>query len=829
MTDENSRLQHVEIEEELQGSYLSYAMSVIISRAIPDGRDGLKPSQRRILYAMHELNLTPGSHFRKCAKIAGDTSGNYHPHGEQVVYPTLVRLAQPWLMRYQLIDGQGNFGSIDGDPPAAMRYTEARLHKAAVDLLEDLDKDTVEFRGNYDDTRKEPEVFPSKFPNMLVNGATGIAVGMATNMPPHNVGEICDAIITLVKHPEIEAQELTKYIQGPDFPTGGYILGRRGIRDYFTTGRGRIVVRAKAEIEKRHDGGEMIVISEIPYQVSKNLLIERIVELVKEKKVEGISDIRDESGRQGMRLLIIVKKNADANVVLNKLYKFSQLQSTFGVINLSIIDSEPKVLNMKELCEQFITYRHDVIVRRTQFLLKNAEERLHILEGYKIALDNIDEVIEIIKRSESTPAASAALMERFALSEIQTKAILEMRLARLTGLERDKIEQEYQQIVQTVEQLKAILADKQLRMDIIVKETKEIKAKFGDPRRTQIISEDPTEFDELDLIPNEKVVVTISHEGYIKRIPIIAYRTQSRGGRGSTGSTLKENDFIQEIFIASTHNYVLFFTNFGKCYWLRVHEIPEASKIARGRALVNLIKLDPNEKVKAMLTTEGFYQEQNVVMVTRNGIINKTELAAFSNPRSDGIKAIKLLEGDELLDAKLSNGDNDIILASSNGMATRFKESLVRATGRGSIGVKGMKLRENDFVVAMVVVQRGGTLLAVSENGYGKRTDLEDYPMRGRNAKGVITLKTSERNGKMISLLEVIDTDDIMIVTKNGIIIRQSVANLRVLSRNTQGVKLINLSSDDYVHDITCIHDQSEVDDVVEAGEVASDEVASDE
>ena len=562
ISDEKSRMINVEIEEELKKSYLEYSMSVIVARALPDSRDGLKPSQRRILYAMHELNLTPGSHFRKCAKIAGDTSGNYHPHGEQVVYPTLVRLAQPWLMRYLLIDGQGNFGSIDGDPPAAMRYTEARLHKAAVDLLEDLEKETVDYKSNYDDTRKEPEVFPSKFPNMLVNGATGIAVGMATSMPTHNVSEICDAIIALVNDPEIEPLDMLNYVQGPDFPTGGYILGRRGIRDYFATGRGKVVVRAKAEIERKNDGGEMIVISEIPYQVSKNLLIERIVELVKEKKIEGISDIRDESGRQGMRLLVVVKKNADATVVLNKLYKYSQLQSTFGVINLALVMGEPKILNLKELCTEFINYRHDIIVRRTQFLLRNAEERLHILEGYKIALDNIDEVIEIIKKSDSTSAANQALQVRFALSEIQAKAILDMRLARLTGLERDKIEQEYQEILKTVQDLKEILADRQKRLDIIVAETQLIKDKFSDERRTQIIAEDLNDFDDLDLIPDEEVVVTISHEGYVKRIPIGAYRIQSRGGRGSSGTTLKENDFIQDIFIASTHAYVLFFTNF---------------------------------------------------------------------------------------------------------------------------------------------------------------------------------------------------------------------------------------------------------------------------
>jgi DNA gyrase subunit A len=741
---------------------------------------------------MHELNLSPGSHFRKCAKIAGDTSGNYHPHGEQVVYPTLVRLAQPWLMRYLLVDGQGNFGSIDGDPPAAMRYTEARLHKAAMDLLDDLEKETVDYKSNYDDTRKEPEVFPSKFPNMLVNGASGIAVGMATSMPPHN----------------------------PDFPTGGYILGRKGIKDYFATGRGKILVRAKTEIETKKDGGEQIVITEIPYQVSKNLLIERIVELVKEKKVEGIADIRDESGRQGMRLLIVIKKNADANVVLNKLIKFSQLQVTFGVINLALVSGEPKVLNLKELCIEFINYRHDVIVRRTKFLLRNAEERLHILEGYKIALDNIDEVIEMIKKSESTAAASVALQERFALSEIQAKAILDMRLARLTGLERDKIEQEYNQILQTVKELKEILEDRQKRLDIIVDETNDVKNKFNDPRRSEFISEDLNNFDELDLIPDEKVVVTISHEGYVKRIPIIAYRTQSRGGRGSTGSGLKENDFVQYIFIASTHDYVLFFTNHGKCHWLRVHEIQEATKQSRGRALVNLIELDKDEKVKAMITTHSFNGDHNVLMVTKNGIINKTALAAFSHPRSRGINAIKLLPGDELIDARLTEGNNDIIIATSTGMASRFVEMHVRATGRGTIGIRGIKLRENDFVVAMVVVKRDGTILAISENGFGKRTSIEDYPVKGRNTRGVITLKTTERNGKLVSLMEVIDSDDLMIVTRNGLVIRQQVEALRVQGRNTQGVRLINLLEDDSVHDITCIPHEKEVEEALNTVDV---------
>jgi len=824
MTEEKdkSRIFHVEVEEELKKSYLEYSMSVIVARALPDARDGLKPSQRRILYAMHELNLTPGAHFRKCAKIAGDTSGNYHPHGEQVVYPTLVRLAQPWSMRYMLIDGQGNFGSIDGDPPAAMRYTEARLQKTAVDLMADLEQETVNYKSNYDETRKEPEVFPSKFPNMLVNGATGIAVGMATNMPPHNICEVCDAIIALIKNPYLEPFDLLNYIKGPDFPTGGYIIGSSGIKNYFCTGRGKVRVRAKADIETKPSGtGDVIVISEIPYQLSKNLLIERIVELVKEKKVEGIADIRDESGRQGMRLLIVLKKNADANVVLNNLYKYSSLQSTFGVINLALVDGIPKVLSMKELIEEFINYRHEIIIRRTQFLLKNAEERLHILEGYRIALNNIDEVIETIKKSESSTAASLALQEKFTLSEIQAKAILDMRLARLTGLEREKIDTEYNEILITVQNLKELLEQKELRMKLLIKETQDIKARFGDARRTQFLAESSGDMNDLDLIPEETVVVTLSHEGYIKRIPIIAYRAQARGGRGASAAKLKEDDFIQDIFVASTHDYILFFTNLGRCLWLRVHETPEANKQAKGRALVNLVELEPGEKVKAIITTAYFPDTNHVIMVTKNGQIKKSCLSAFSNVRNKGIKAINLLDGDELIDAQITEGDNDIILATSDGMANRFSETHVRSAGRGTQGVKGINLRPNDRVVAMVVVKRGGTILAISENGFGKRTAVEDYATKGRNTRGVITIRTNARNGKLVSLLEVIDSDDLMIVTKNGLVIRQNVGELRVQGRVTQGVKLINLSPDDSVHDITCVLDEEEVvnNDIIEATE----------
>ncbi|OQX71903.1 MAG: DNA gyrase subunit A [Candidatus Cloacimonas sp. 4484_275] len=804
MIHDRSRLETIEIEDVLKKAYLDYSMSVIVARALPDVRDGLKPSQRRILYSMHELNLMPGKGFRKCAKIAGDTSGNYHPHGEQVIYPTLVRMAQPWSLRYLLIDGQGNFGSQDGDPPAAMRYTEARLHKASVDLMEDLDKNTVDFKSNYDDTRTEPVVFPSKFPNLLVNGSSGIAVGMATNMPPHNVAEVCDAIVALIDNPEMEILELMNYIKGPDFPTGGYIIGSAGVRDYFLTGHGRIIMRGKATIETKSNGTELIVISEIPYQLNKTLLIEKIVNLVKDKRIEGISDIRDESGRQGMRLVITVKRNYEANAVLNKLYKYSQLQENFSVNNRALVNGVPKVLNMKELVQLYIDFRHEVVVRRTKFELDNAEKRLHILEGYRIALDNIDEVIATIRASKTTQEASEKLQEQFKLSEIQARAILEMKLQRLTGLERDKIEKEYKELIKTIKKLKSILENRKLRMDIIKKEVREIKEKYGDERRSVII-EGSADIDTEDMIADEDMVVIISHLGYIKRLPINTYRKQGRGGKGLSGSNLKEEDFVESIFIASTHAYILFFTDFGKCYWLKVHRIPRVGRLARGKAIVNLLQLEENEKIKAYVTVRDFNQPHFVTMITKNGIIKKSELQAFSHPRVNGIIAIKLIDGDELIDAQITEGTNDIILATWNGMANRFSETDVRPTGRNSQGVKGITLRNGDKVVAMVVVKREGTLLAISENGYGKRSKISDYRKTRRGSMGVITLKTTERNGHLISLLEVVDNDDLMIVTKDGMIIRQPVEKISVIGRNTQGVKLIGLNEGDKVYDITRI------------------------
>jgi len=818
MIHDRSRIEAIEIDEVLKKAYLEYSMSVIVSRALPDVRDGLKPSQRRILFAMHELNLTPGKGFRKCAKISGDTSGNYHPHGEQVIYPTLVRMAQPWSLRYMLVDGQGNFGSQDGDPPAAMRYTEARLQKAAVDLLADLEKETVDYQTNYDDTRQEPKVFPSKFPNLMVNGSSGIAVGMATNMAPHNCNEICDGIIAMVDNPDMEPADLRNYVQGPDFPTGGYIIGKSGIRDYFETGHGRVICRAKAGIETKNNGAESIIVTEIPYMLSKTLLIERIVKLVKEKRVEGISDIRDESGRQGMRLVILIKRNHEGNSVLNKLYKYSQLQSSFSVNNRCLVGGIPRVLNLKEMIEEFIKFRHEVIVRRTKFELDNAERRLHILEGLRIALDNIDDIIATIRASASTAEASANLQEKFKLSEIQAKAILDMRLQKLTGLEREKLEAEYTQLIATVAELRNILATRELRMEIIKEETLEIKNKYDDPRRT-VILEGSADIETEDMIADEDMVVTISHEGYIKRLPSDTYRKQGRGGKGLSGSNLKEEDFVESIFVASTHAYILFFTNLGKCYWLKVHKVPKVGRTARGKAIVNLLQIEKNEKIESFVTVRDFNQPWNITMVTKHGTVKKTVLEAYSRPRVTGIIAINLDEGDQLIDSQLTTGDNNIILATRFGYANRFDESDVRSVGRNSRGVRGISLRQGDEVVAMVIIKREGTLLAISENGYGKRSPVEDYGKTKRGSKGVITLRTSARNGKLISLLEVVDNDDLMIVTREGMIIRLSVDKISVIGRATQGVRLINLHEGDKVYDIARITPDDSEDDGEEGDE----------
>ncbi len=827
--DDKTKIINVQIEDQLKQAYLDYSMSVIVSRALPDIRDGLKPSQRRIIYAMHELNLSPGGHFRKCAKIAGDTSGNYHPHGEQVVYPTLVRLAQPWNMRYPLIDGQGNFGSIDGDPPAAMRYTEARMQKITTEMLEELEKDTVDYKSNYDETRKEPEVFPARIPNLLVNGSSGIAVGMATNMPPHNIGEVCTAVIALIDHPELEPLELLKYIKGPDFPTGGFILGADGIKDYFENGRGRIQMRGLAEIETTESEQEFIIIRSIPYQVTKTLLIERIVELVKEKKIEGISDIRDESGRDGMRLVIQVKRNNDAHAVLNQLYKYTQLQTTFGVINLCLIDGVPQVVNMKDMLTSFIEFRHDVVLRRTLFELKNAEERLHILEGYRIALDHLDEVIATIRASQTPPEANEQLQAKFGLSELQAKAILEMRLQRLTGLEREKIETEYRELLLTIARLRELVEKRDLRMELVKTETAEIRDKFADPRRTTILENYSGSLSLEDMIPDELVVVTITHDGYVKRLPVHTYKVQARGGKGLNTSNLKEDDFIQYIFVASTHSFILLFTDHGRCHWAKVHKIPEASRTARGKAIVNLVQFQEREKIRAFVTLKDFNPQHNIVMCTRNGLIKKSAVSAFSHPRSAGINAIKLREGDELIDARISEGNDDIILATKNGYCNRFNEKDFRATARFTYGVRGIRLRDEDYVISMGVISQdaiiengtpsGKTILAVSENGFGKRTLISAYTTTRRGSKGVITMRTTARNGHLAALMIVDDREDLMIITQEGMIIRQKVTDISLISRATQGVKLINLNENDKVRDITNVSpdpDESELDKEVE-------------
>ena len=809
----DNRIVNVQIEDHLKQSYLDYSMSVIVSRALPDIRDGLKPSQRRIIFAMHELNLSPGGHFRKCAKIAGDTSGNYHPHGEQVVYPTLVRMAQPWVMRYQLIDGQGNFGSIDGDPPAAMRYTEARLHKVTMEMLDELEKDTVDYKSNYDETRKEPTVFPTRIPNLLVNGSSGIAVGMATNMPPHNIGEICAGMIALIENPELTSLDLLQYIKGPDFPTGGFILGAEGIKDYFETGRGKLICRGKVEIETSPSDQELIIVREIPYQLAKTLLIEKMVELVKDKRIEGISDIRDESGRDGMRLVIQVKRNHDANVVKNLLFKYTQLQSTFGVINLCLIDGMPKVVPMKDLLQHFINFRHDVVLRRTQFELRNAKDRLHILEGLRIALDHLDEVIATIRASQTPPEANEQLQLKFGLTEIQAKAILDMRLQRLTGLERDKIEAEYQELLLLVNHLEALIASKEMRADLIKEETTEIMNKFSDPRRTTIIEAYGSSFNIEDLIADELMVVTITHDGYVKRIPVDTYKVQGRGGKGLSASNLKEDDFIQYLFVASTHSYILLFTDHGRCYWLKVHEIPEASRTARGKAIVNLVQFQEKEKIRAFVTLKTFSESQNIMMCTRNGLVKKTALTAFSRPRTAGILAIKLNESDELIDARITDGTDDILLATRNGYCNRFNEQDARQMGRFTQGVRGINLREKDYVISMTLIQpeeieaddKTLSILAISENGYGKRTSIDSYPAHRRGSKGVITLKTTMRNGHLAALMLVRNGDDLMIITQSGMIIRQKVEEISLISRNTQGIRLIYLNDDDKVRDITYV------------------------
>jgi DNA gyrase subunit A len=798
---EREKVVPVLLEEEMKSSYIDYSMSVITARALPDVRDGLKPSNRRILVAMNDLNLAPGRPHRKCAKIAGDTSGNYHPHGEQVVYPTLVRMAQDFNMRYPLVDGQGNFGSIDGDAPAAMRYTEARFTPFAMEMLADLDKDTVDFIPNYDGTREEPVVLPSKFPNLICNGSSGIAVGMATNIPTHNLSEVIDALVSIIEDPELEEEKLLKYIQGPDFPTGGIIYGRSGIREYFKTGRGRLVLRARANIERQKSGKESIIVTEIPYQISKANLLEKIADLVTNKVIEGISDLRDESDREGMRIVIELKKETPAEITLNQLFKLTQMQSTFGVIMLALADGVPRVLNLKELLTLFIEHRHTVITRRTKYELAQAEHRAHILEGLKIALENIDAVIKLIKSSKDPAEAKDGLMKKFNMTEIQAQAILDMRLQRLTGLERKKVEEEYLELIKLIATLKGILESKAKRMNIIKEELLALKKNFGDLRRTEI-REEEEEFTIEDLIAEEDMVITVTHYGYIKRLGIDAYRRQGRGGKGVIGIETREEDFVEHLFIASTHDYILFFTNIGKCHWLKVHEIPVGGKVTKGKSITNLLDLAEGERIRAFAPVKEFVENRYVVMSTKKGTIKKTELSAFSNPRRGGINAINIEEGDELIEATITDGTCDIVLGTKEGLAIRFPEDKVRSMGRTAYGVRGISLRGlepsgsgrgKDEVVGMVVIKREATLLVVTENGFGKRTPISDYRVTNRGGKGVINVKTSERNGKVVAIKEVLEEDELMIITEKGIIIRQPVKQIKEIGRNTQGVKLINL------------------------------------
>ncbi|HEX5131226.1 MAG TPA: DNA gyrase subunit A [Candidatus Krumholzibacteria bacterium] len=798
----NERIVPIPIEDEMRNSYLNYSMSVIISRALPDVRDGLKPVHRRVLTAMNDLSLSHTRPFRKSAKVTGDVTGNYHPHGTQAVYDTIVRMAQDFALRYPLVDGQGNFGSVDGDPPAAERYTEVRMTSFAEEMLADLEKETVDFGPNYDESRTMPIVLPAKVPNLLVNGAAGIAVGMATNIPPHNMREICDASIAVLDNPDVEIEDLLEVVKGPDFPTAGIVLGRLGIREAYKNGRGRVVVRARTHVEETKNDREAIIIDELPYQVNKAMLIERIAELVKDDVISDIADIRDESNREGMRVVIILKRDADVRVVENQLYKHTQMQMTFGIIMLALVNNRPEVLNLRDMIQHWLNHRESVVVRRTKYDLRKAEERAHILEGLRIALDHIDEIVALIRASKDVEAARQGLMSQFGLSELQANAILEMRLQRLTGLERQKIEDEYQALLKLIAELKGILADRAKVLAIIKAEIVEMREKYGDDRKTEIVDAGPVDFNIEDLIAEEDMVITISHAGYIKRIALDAYRQQKRGGRGVTGIKMRDEDFVDNIFIASTHSYILFFTDRGRCHWVKVHEIPEAGRAARGKAIVNLLGLQEGERVTGRVPVGEFRDDRFLLMATRSGLVKKTNLSEYGRPRRGGIIAVNLREGDNLIGAAVTNGDQDIVLAKKNGRTIRFHEGDVRAMGRAATGVKGTTLRDNDEVVGMVVVDQGASLLSVTENGYGKRSPLEEYPVKGRGGIGVINIKTTARNGKVVTIQEVKDNDQMMLITKDGIVIRCPVAGISVIGRNTQGVRLINLEEGDRVVDV---------------------------
>jgi len=809
-SDNNPKIIKINIEDEMKSAYIDYSMSVIVSRALPDVRDGLKPVHRRVLYGMSELGLTSGSGYKKSARIVGEVLGKYHPHGDSSVYDAMVRMAQDWSMRYMLVDGQGNFGSIDGDSAAAMRYTEAKFRKIAEEVMADLDKNTVEMKPNFDESLLEPTVMPSKAPLLLLNGASGIAVGMATNMPPHNLGEVVDAICAYIDNNEISAEELLKYLKGPDFPTGGIIQGTQGIRDYFETGRGRIIVRAKTEIEVNDSGRETIVVTEIPYMVNKREMIEKIAELVENKKIDGIAYINDESDRKGMRIVIRLKMGAVANVVLNMLFKYTQMQSSFSVNNIALVDGRPRILSVKQIIKYYVRHRHDVILRRSRFELEQAEKRAHILEGLLKALDFIDEVIAIIRGSKRVEDARNSLMERFSFTEQQASAIVEMKLRQLTGLEREKLQSEYEELEHQIAYLNQILSQVSLQMQIIKDELQELKTKYADPRRTMIeLSED--EFNPEDFYADEDVIITISHLGYIKRTPLNEYRTQNRGGVGVKGGATRDEDFIENIYVANMHSTMLFFTKKGKCYWLKVYDLPEGSKTSKGRAIQNVINIEPDDKACAFINVNNLSDKEYIinnfiVLCTKRGIVKKTSLEAYSRPRTNGVNAITIKENDELLEAILTNGKNEILLASREGKCVRFNESCVRAIGRTGAGVKGINIDEDNEVIGMICVDTDTNgscetrhVLVVSENGYGKRSLLDDYRVVNRGGKGVKTLNITEKTGKLIAIKDVSDDNDLMIITKSGLAIRLEVSSIRVSGRATQGVKLINIKEGDSI------------------------------
>ena len=803
---QNQRVIPINIVNEMESAYIDYSMSVIVSRALPDVRDGLKPVHRRILYGMHELGLMSNRAHKKSARVVGEVLGKYHPHGDSSVYDAMVRMAQDWSLRYQMVDGQGNFGSVDGDSPAAMRYTEARLQKMAEEMLSDIEKDTVDFQLNFDDTLKEPTVLPTRIPSILVNGASGIAVGMATNMAPHNLTEVLDGIIKYIdSRGNIEVSDLMNYIKAPDFPTGGIIYGYEGVKQAYETGKGRVVLRSKTHFEELKNNREAIIVTEIPYQVNKSEMIKKTAELINQKKIEGISDIRDESDRRGMRIVYVLKRDAIPNIVLNKLFKYTQLQSSFSINNIALVKGRPKLLNLKEIIQLFVAHRHEVLIRKTKFDLKQAEKRAHILQGLLVALDNLDEIIELIKKSHTPEEARNGLINNYSLSEVQAKAILDLRLQKLTGLERDKIKKEHQDLMDKIKSLNEILSNEDIRLNMLVEDFKDVKEKFGDERRTQI-EYSSADLSIEDMIPNEKVVITISHLGYVKRTPLSEYRQQNRGGVGHRGASSRDEDFLEHIFIATNHNYMLFFSENGKCFWLKVYEIPEGSKTSKGRAIQNLINIPSDDKIMAYINVDNLKDEEYInsnyiLMCTKKGVIKKTSLESYSRPRQNGIKAINIREGDQLLEAKLTNGSMDIMMALKSGKCIRFNEEKARSMGRGSTGVRGIRLAtDNDQVIGMICVDNiESEVLVVSENGYGKRSKVEDYRTTNRGGKGVKTINITDKTGNLIAIKNVKDGDDLMIINKSGITIRMSVDDMRVMGRATQGVRLINLKNDDII------------------------------